>query len=424
MTPAEETQFNNLISNFVIAPYEVVMVRGAKVSSFVSGQQGSAVFFWRAPAGRVYIVNTQAPYLIRLIQQAVGASVDGRFGDNTRIAIVNDARSRGVNFPDNEPVLAPLMAYAINRALFGGVGTVGIPGSVQYPDIALATLASGTSSYLRMRDIATGRDATLAPVTLPTGQVARLPTNANDPPPVANNPVPVAPPTPAPPTPRPELPPTRTEERTLTDADRRVLNIGQQVAPAQPQLARAFVSSTAPENITVRPWTVEAPWRILSQEPSGSSFRALAEGPPMAEGWIRISMDNGSNTTLPLSTVAGQQTNVVVALDASGNATIQSQWRTPIGTDGATAAPTSGTRPESLPGPAPAPGLPPTRPEGLPGNNNALAPGPAPTYPVAPPQQPVAPPQPMSTGAKVAIGVVGVAAVGGLVWYAKSNRWF
>ena len=405
MTPAEETQFNNLISNFVIAPYEVVTVRGAKVSSFVSGQQGSAVFFWRAPAGRVYIVNTQAPYLIRLIQQAVGAHVDGRFGDNTRIAIVNDARSRGVNFPDNEPVLAPLMAYAINRALFGGVGTVGIPGSVQYPDIALATLASGTSSYLRMRDIATGRDATLAPVTLPTGQVARLPTNANDPPPVANTNVPVAP-TPTPPaTPAtPALPATRTEERTLTDADRRVLNIGAQVAPTQ-GTARAFVSSTAPDGIRMQPWTVQAPWRMLSQEPTGNSFRALAEGPPDAAGSITITMDNGRTSRVPISTVAGQQTNVVVALDAAGNATIQSQWQTPIGTDGATAAPTLGTRPESLPG-----------------NNNALAPAPAP-YPVAPPQQPVAPPQPMSTGAKVAIGVVGVAAVGGLVWYAKKQRW-
>jgi hypothetical protein len=185
-----------------------------------------------------------------------------------------------------------------------------------------------------------------------------------------------------------------------------VLNIGAQVAPAQQSLARAFVSSTAPANITVRPWAVQPPWRMLSQEPTGNSFRALAEGPPDSAGSITITMDNGRTSRVPISTTAGQQTNVVVAIDSQGNATIQSEWRTPIGTDAAVATPTSGTRPESVPG-----------------NNNALAPGPAPTYPVAPPQQPTAPPQPMGTATKVGIAVVGVAAIGGLAWYAKKRRW-
>lgn len=410
MTPAEETQFNNVVSNFVIAPYEVVTVRGAKVSSFVSGQQGSAVFFWRAPAGRVYIVNTQAPYLIRLIQQAVGAHVDGRFGDNTRIAIVNDARSRGVNFPDNEPVLAPLMAYAINRALFGGVGTVGIPGSVQYPDIALATLASGTSSYLRMRDIATGRDATLAPVTLPTGQIARLPTNANDPPPVANNPVPVA-------------PPTRTE--TVAPA----LRIAECLVTFLPPPASEL--GGPPAGFT--PWAGSGSVRIVSQSTDGTnSTTALIEvrlAPGASDtlaGVVTLARYNGSTSTFNLAlpftadrrTVVRLQGHVTPAGVTSVTVLSQSSEEIPPTTQGTPGAGTGTGSTEIAP-------LPGTRPEGLPGNNNALAPGPAPApYPVAPPQQPVAPPQPMSTGAKVAIGVGVVAAVGGLAWYAKKQRWF
>lgn len=407
MTPAEETQFNEVVSNFVIAPYEVVTVSGRKVSSFVSGQQGSAVFFWRAPAGRVYVVNTQAPYLIRLIQQAVGAHVDGQFGDSTRIAIVNDARSRGVNFADNEPVLAPLMAYAINRALFGGIGTVGIPGSVQYPDIALATLASGRSSYLRMRDIATGRDATLAPVTLPTGQTANLPTNANVPPPVSPSPVPVAPTT------RPEVvaPALRIAECLVTFLPPPASELG---AP--------------PSGFT--PWSGSGNVRIVSQSTDGTnSTSALIEvrlAPGASDtlaGTVTLARYDGSSLVFNLTLPFTADRRTIVRLQGHV---------TPAGVTSVTELSRSSEEiPPHVPAPGPTPNgtgteiaLPGTRTEGLPGNNNALAPGPAVTYPVATPQQPAAPPQPMSTGTKVAIGVVGVAAVGGIVWYAKKQRWF
>jgi hypothetical protein len=276
-----------------------------------------------------------------------------------------------------------------------------------YPDIATATLAPGSSSYLRMRDIATGRDVALAPVTLPSGQTANLPTNANVPPPVTTNPVPVA-------------PITRTE-----------------TAPPELLIAECLVTFLPPPASELggppagfTPWAGSGNVRIVSQS---------ADGTNSTSALIEVRLAPGASDTLPgtvtLTRYDGSRVvfNLTLPFTADRRTIVRLQGHvTPAGVTSVTVlSQTSEEIPPHViapvippgPGPGPAPGLPPTRTEGLPGNNNALAPGPAPTYPVAPPQQPTAPPQPMGTATKVGIAVVGVVAIGGLAWYAKKNRW-
>ena len=95
--------FEDIVQRFDLNPYLVVTASGQRVSSFTSGTPGALVFFWQAPTptgateGRTYLVQTQAPHAIELIQQAVQTGVDGQFGDATRTAIINDARAHGVD---------------------------------------------------------------------------------------------------------------------------------------------------------------------------------------------------------------------------------------------------------------------------------------------------------------------------------------
>ena len=377
--------FEETVARFDLNPYLVVTVGGQRVSSFASGTPGALVFFWQAPTpagateGRTYIVQTQAPHAIELIQQAVRSGVDGMFGDATRTAIINDARAHDVNFPDTEPALAPLMAYALNRAFFGGVGRVGIPGRAVYPNVHTALRAAGNSTRLIIRDLATGQQVNIVPMNV-GGQTVSLPSTAGLAPSAA--PTPVPPPIDAPP------PAERPDVRTLSDADRRVLGAG--TAPAAAGSARVFVSASAPEYARLAPWTVAAPWRIISQEPTANTFRMLAEGPPGPPGSINISVNDRPPVALTIpAAVAGQQVNVVVAFDASGNPSIDRTWTTPVGTD-ASQAPAA-TQPESAI---------------VPVGNNALG-------DVTVSHPPPSPPSGMSTPAKWGVGIGIAALLGG-----------
>lgn len=407
MSAATDAQFDALVAGFVIAPYQPVSEGGHKVTSFRSGTPGAAAFYWQAPAGRAYIVNTQAPWLVERIQQAVGVAQDGRFGDQTRRAIIANARANGVNFADEEPVLAPLLAYAINRALFGGQGRVGLPGAVVFPNINDARRATGSSTYLRIRDLATGRDVALAPVTLPTGQTVSLPTNANVPPPVAP-PGAVPPPAPLPgPGSSPALPEHRTEARPLSGDDRAVLTAAANT-PAAPGLARAFISAEAPPNAGVSwtPWEAGGTWRLVERRNSPTAMRVIAEGPPQDALPVRLTLQGAATPSeFMVRAVAGQQTNVVLTVDATGRITGQQTWMTPIAADAAAA-----------------------RPESAPVGNNALAPvlpqGVQP-YPVAAPLAPTVPEEGWSTTKKVVVvSVVGAVVGGGIAYYGRTQRWW
>ena len=96
--------FDSTVQSFVLTPFLTATSGGRKVSSFADGTPGALAFFWQAPTpsgaeeGRAYLVSTQSPFAIELIQRAVGTTVDGKFGDLTRRAVIADANAHGVPF--------------------------------------------------------------------------------------------------------------------------------------------------------------------------------------------------------------------------------------------------------------------------------------------------------------------------------------
>lgn len=193
----------DIAGSFDINPYLRVGSGATRRSSFRNGTQGALVFYWQAPPdaagneGRVYIIRTQAPYIIEAIQSDLRVPSDGRFGDATRRAAVAAMRADGLVVPDNEPALGPMMGYLLARALFRGQGRVGFPARVEWPDIHTALRASGSNSTVSVFDIAAGRDVPIGANGLPAPAPPVVPTTPPVPTPA---PAPELPPAPAPPT--------------------------------------------------------------------------------------------------------------------------------------------------------------------------------------------------------------------------------
>ncbi len=197
------SRLDDIASTFVIDPYLRVGSGASKRSSFLSGTLGALVFYWQAPEtapgveGKVYVVRTQAPFVIEAMQRAIGARVDGQFGDATRRLAVAAMRADGVEVPDDLPPLGPMMGYLLAKALFQGRGSVAFPARVDWPNIATATRASGSQSMVATYDIDAGRDVPIGANGLPAAAVpapppAPLPETA---------PPPAPPPSPPPPAP-------------------------------------------------------------------------------------------------------------------------------------------------------------------------------------------------------------------------------
>lgn len=162
----------------------------ARRASFTDGREAALAFMWE-PAGvsnpRVYLIKTQAPFVIEQLQRVFGTGIDGKFGDLTRKAVINGLRAGGYNYPDNAPVSVPFMADALAYGLFGG-GRVAFPAAVDLPNISSPRRATNP----------TGRDSTLfSAIDVATGQA--VPLVANGPhvvPATANQPASTTAPTP------------------------------------------------------------------------------------------------------------------------------------------------------------------------------------------------------------------------------------
>ena len=89
-------------------------------SSFTSANERSALWFYQRPDGRVFLIQSQAPFVINQIQRAFGVNpVDGRFGPQTLAAIRADATRGGITLPNQ--LTAQVMAYALGKAFHRGV---------------------------------------------------------------------------------------------------------------------------------------------------------------------------------------------------------------------------------------------------------------------------------------------------------------
>lgn len=142
---------------------------GRNASSFTSGNQGAALWFYENPNGVVFLVISEAPYVIQRIQRAFGVTpVDGRFGPQTLAAIRADAARAGIQFQN--AVDHQLMAYALRKAFHSGVGRVAVPSRVELPNPDNAVLASGSSTYINALNIRTGQSAPID--SLPTAPPA------------------------------------------------------------------------------------------------------------------------------------------------------------------------------------------------------------------------------------------------------------
>ncbi len=171
-------------------------------SSFTRGGEGSLLYFWEDPDDQhVYVVQTQAPYIIRRIQRAFGSPVDGRYGSVTANAIVRAMRESGDPSAANASAATEaspgVMAYALLRAMHGGRGRIAFPTPTQFPDVDVASLAPGSSTAIRVIDASTGRDVPIRAVSATEWEPVRpgaTPAPQPEPPPV--NPAPA--PAPAP----------------------------------------------------------------------------------------------------------------------------------------------------------------------------------------------------------------------------------
>lgn len=158
---------------------------GQRVSSWVDGRQLALVFFWERPTDhRVQLVRTQAPFFTEELQRFLGTTVDGRFGELTRRALIAHANARGQRFPANTPAFGPLLGYGVS-ALLGG-GRVGFPPAMDFPDTNRPVLATNRErrrySTITAMDIDSGQETPLvigptgvAPVAVPPPSVAPRP---------------------------------------------------------------------------------------------------------------------------------------------------------------------------------------------------------------------------------------------------------
>jgi hypothetical protein len=392
--------FDSTVQSFVLTPFLTATSGGRRVSSFNDGTPGALAFFWQAPTppgaseGRAYLVSTQSPFAIELIQRAVGTSVDGKFGDLTRRAVIADANVHGVPFPPEEPALAPLMSYALNRAFFGGVGRVALPGSVVYPNIVTAQRANGNSTRVVIRDIATGQIVSMVPTVI-NGQQVSIPSTATQPPPST-------------PTPESRPPVTPQPTPTATTSYGR-LDVTVRAPPASELPAGSrFTGFT--------PWTADGSNRLIEQQVRGEETHAVfdvavpaggASNVPVGGPFTIASADGAPHEArfqVVLPVRDGAVTTAVIQIHVSGSqvtAEVVSQSTVP-----ATAAQPQGQPPVALPESRPESGLSTYGNNAL-GNVNVAQP------PVV--QQPPAPTG-MSTAAKVGIGTAVAALVVGGVW--------
>ena len=181
-----------VVPRFGIEPFLLPARSGQtrRRSSFTDARERALVFFWESPSGRVYLIRTQAPWVIRTIQRAVGSEPDGKYGELTNRAVIADARRNGRNVADSWPI-QEATAYALSRALFGG-GRIAFPAPTEYPDInhpRLATMPDGSVrefTYLGAYDVELGREVPI--IAGPDG--TRRPANSTEPPAqVADSPV-------------------------------------------------------------------------------------------------------------------------------------------------------------------------------------------------------------------------------------------
>lgn len=395
--------FDSTVQSFVLTPFLTATSGGRKVSSFADGTPGALAFFWQAPTpsgaeeGRAYLVSTQSPFAIELIQRAVGTTVDGKFGDLTRRAVIADANARGVPFSPEEPALAPLMSYALNRAFFGGVGRVALPGSVVYPNIVTAQRANGSSTRVVIRDIATGQIVSMVPTVI-NGQQVSIPSTATQPPPSTATTT--------------ESRPPITPQPTPTTAYGR-LDVTVRAPPASelPSGSR-FTGFT--------PWTATGSNRLIEQQVRGEETHAVFDVAVAAGGTTNVpvggpfTIASADGTQRPatfqviLPVRDGATTTAVIQIHVNG-----SQVTAEVVSQNTTSS--TPAQPQAQPDGA----LPESRPEsGLsPYGNNALGNVPAAQPPVV--QQPPAPTG-MSTAAKVGIGAaVAVLVVGGVYTFRK-----
>ena len=138
-----------------------------RVSSWVDGRQRALVFFWEDPETRIVkLVRTQAPYITETLQRFFGTTVDGKFGELTRAAIVRHARAHGVNFAINQAAASPLLAYALQAGFMNG-GRVAFPPAMAYPDTnhpVLATSPDGRRySTVFVMDLDSGEEVPFVP---------------------------------------------------------------------------------------------------------------------------------------------------------------------------------------------------------------------------------------------------------------------
>jgi hypothetical protein len=147
---------------FGLAPYQ----RGGP-SSFTRGGEGSLLYFWEDPRdSKSYLVATQAPYVIRRIQRAFGADVDGKYGSATANSIIRAMRADGQQNADPTTEATPgVLAYALLRSKHGGTGRIAFPSGTQFPSVDHAALAPGSSTAIRVVDVSTGRDVSIVPVS-------------------------------------------------------------------------------------------------------------------------------------------------------------------------------------------------------------------------------------------------------------------
>lgn len=145
-------------ARFDLGPYwRTNAADGRGASSILSGTEGSLLYFYSPDGVRTYLIRTQAPFAVEQIQRAVGAQVDGRFGDATRLAIIRRMRADGINIPDTTPAVEQVVAYALRRAFHDGRGAVALPPRFLYPNPSTATRAQGRSTLLQAIDTSTGQ---------------------------------------------------------------------------------------------------------------------------------------------------------------------------------------------------------------------------------------------------------------------------
>jgi hypothetical protein len=158
---------------------------GQRVSSWVDGRQRALMFFWERPTDhRVQLVRTQAPFFTENLQRFLGTTVDGRFGELTRRALIAYGNAHGQRFPANTPAFGPLLGYGIS-AMFGG-GRVGFPPAMDFPDTNRPVLATNPErrrySTITAMDVDSGQETPLVvgpggvePVPVPPPTIAPRP---------------------------------------------------------------------------------------------------------------------------------------------------------------------------------------------------------------------------------------------------------